>query len=126
LDDQATHYTTVMSDTHAVISAFLDDESFDPVELAGALSDPAGRTLLIDLLALRQIVQPDEAILPVAPAARRSSVRPLLAAAAMLIALAGGYFLGDRRSEVEMADPPAPTRVVQETAWQILPTGGGR
>ena len=117
-----------MSDTHAVISAFLDDEPFDSAELAEALSDPAGRTLLIDLVALRHIVQPDEAIASVAPAspARRFSLRPLLAAAAMLVALAGGYFMGERRSAVEMADPPAPTRVVQETAWQILPPGGGR
>ena len=45
-----------MSDTHAVISAFLDDEAFEPVALAEALSDPAGRALLIDLLALRRIV----------------------------------------------------------------------
>ena len=55
-----------MSDTHAVISAFLDDEPFDPVALADALSDPAGRALLIDLLALRHIVQPEEASASVA------------------------------------------------------------
>jgi hypothetical protein len=116
-----------MSDTDAVISAFLDDESFDLADLAEALSDPAGRSLLIDLLALRQIVQPEEAIASMAPAtsARRFWRRPL-AAAAVLLALAGGYFLGERRSAVDMADPPAPTRVVQATAWQILPTGGGR
>jgi hypothetical protein len=116
-----------MSDTHAVISAFLDDEPFDPAELVEALSDPAGRALLIDLLALRHIVQPDEAIAAAsAPQARRFSVRPLLAAAAMLVALAGGYFMGERRGTVELSDPPAPTRVVEATAWQTLPTGGGR
>ena len=116
-----------MNDTHSVISAFIDDESFDPGALAEALSDPAGRTLLIELLALRHIVQPEEAGASVAPTspARRFSVRPLLAAAAMLVTLAGGYFIGERRSVVER-DPPAPTRVVQETAWQILPPGGGR
>ena len=117
-----------MSDTHAVISAFLDDEPFDPADLAEALSSPAGRALLIDLVALRHIVQPDDAIASAAPAspARRFSVRPLLAAAAMLVALAGGYFMGERRSPLEIPEPPAPTRVVQETTWQILPTGGGR
>jgi hypothetical protein len=115
----------MMTDTHAVISAFLDDEAFDAAELAAALSDPAGRTLLLDLVALRHIVQPDET----AATATRGSVsrwRPLLATAAMLVALAGGYFLGDRRSAVETSAPPAPTRVVQTTDWQILPAGGGR
>ena len=114
-----------MTDTHAVISSFLDDDPFDAAELAAALSDPEGRALLIDLVALRHIVQPDE---PVAAAAGplRSRWRPLLATAAMLVALAGGYVIGDRRSAVERSEPPAPTRVVQETTWQILPTGGGR
>ena len=114
-----------MTQTHDVISAFLDDEPFDAAELGAALADPEGRTLLIDLVALRHIVQPDE---PVAAATGtlRSRWRPLLATAAMLVALAGGYVIGDRRSAVESPAPPAPTRVVQETAWQILPAGGGR
>ena len=114
-----------MTDTHAVISAFLDDEPFDAEDLTAALSDPVGRTLLIDLVALRHIVQPDE---PAATAATGtvSRWRPLLATAAMLVALAGGYVLGDRRSAVDNTEPPAPTRVVQETTWQVLPTGGGR
>jgi hypothetical protein len=117
-----------MSDTHAVISAFLDDEPFDSDALADALSDPAGRALLIDLVALRHIVQSEEAFASVAPTspARRFSLRPLLAAAAMLVALAGGYFMGERRSAVETLDPPAPTRVVQATEWQTLPAGDGR
>lgn len=114
-----------MAHSHAVISAFLDDEPFDAAELAAALADPDGRTLLIDLVALRHIVQPDE---PAASPAGtfRSRWRPLLATAAMLVALAGGYVLGDRRGAVDQSEPPAPTRVVQETAWQILPAGGGR
>ena len=107
-----------MTDTHAVISAFLDDEPFDAAELAAALSDPAGRTLLIDLVALRHIVQPDEPAATAAAGTFRSRWRPLLATAAMLVALAGGYVLGDRRSAVESSEPPAPTRVVQETTWQ--------
>jgi hypothetical protein len=114
-----------MTNTHAVISAFLDDEPFDAAELAAALGDPAGRTLLIDLVALRHIVQPDE---PAASTAATfgSRWRPLLATAAMLVALAGGYFLGERRGATEPSEPPAPTRIVQETTWQTLPPGGGR
>ena len=114
-----------MTNTHAVISAFLDDDPFDAAELAAALSDPEGRKLLIDLVALRNIVQPDEPAV-VAAAPLRSRWRPLLATAAMLVALAGGYLIGDRRSAGDGVEPPAPTRVVQETTWQILPPGGGR
>ena len=39
-----------MNNTHDVISAFLDDEPFDSSTLAEALSEPAGRDLLIDLI----------------------------------------------------------------------------
>ena len=113
-----------MTDTHAVISAFLDDEPFDAGELATALSDPEGRALLIDLVALRHVVQPDEPA--VAGPTLRSRWRPLLATAAMLIALAGGYFIGDRRGAAGSSEPPAPTRVVQAAQWQTLPAGGGR
>ena len=115
-----------MTDTHAVISAFMDDEPFDAAELAAALSDPAGRTLLIDLVALRHIVQPDEPVATAAAGTLRWRWRPLLATAAMLIALAGGYFIGDRRGAAESSEPPAPTRVVQAAQWQTLPAGGGR
>ena len=90
-----------MTDTHAVISAFLDDEPFDAAELAAALSDPGGTGA-----ADRSGGAP-----PHRPAGRacrgrcagtpRSRWRPLLATAAMLVALAGGYVLGDRRSAVE-------------------------
>ena len=117
-----------MSDTHAVISAFLDDEPFDPVALTDALSDPAGRALLIDVLVLRHIVQPEEASASVAllSSPRRFSGRSLLAAAAMLITLAGGYFIGERHGAGGVSDPPTPTQVVQETVWHTLPQGGGR
>jgi hypothetical protein len=114
-----------MTQTHAVISAFMDDEPFDAAELAAALADPEGRTLLIDLVALRHIVQPDEASVSTI-ATFPSRWRPLIATAAMLVALAGGYFLGERRSVAEPSEPPAPTRIVQETTWQTLPAGGGR
>jgi hypothetical protein len=115
-----------MSDTHEVISAFLDDEPFDPQELAYALGDPSGRALLIDLLALRRIVQPDEAIpsgLSANGRSRRQSspLRALMAAAAVLVALVGGYFVGQSRSAV-MSEAPTPTRVVQAPAnWAALP-----
>lgn len=87
-----------MSTTHDVISALLDDEPFDPEELREALDDPAGRALLIDLVALRRIVQPgDVAPALVAPGAVRQRWWQLAAAAALLVAVAGGYAAGLRR-----------------------------
>jgi hypothetical protein len=117
-----------MSTTHEVISAFLDDEPFDPRELMDALSDPSGRGLLIDLVALRHIVQPDE-VMPrtSAPRTWRSSVRVTMAAAAVVVALVGGYFVGESRSTAGVSEPPAPTRIVQGPAtWRVVPEGGIR
>jgi len=114
-----------MTDTHAVISAFLDDDPFDAAELAAALSDPAGRALLIDLVALRHVVQPDEPAAAAGPTLR-SRWRPLLATAAMLMALAGGYFIGERQGATTTVSAPAPTRVIEANAWQPVPPGGGR
>jgi len=114
-----------MNDTHEVISAFLDDEPFDAGELARTLSDPSGRALLIDLIALRHVVQPEAMVAPSRPEGR-SPWRPLLAAAAMVVALVGGYFIGDARNAIDRAEPPAPSRVVQANDWQALPVGGGR
>jgi hypothetical protein len=115
-----------MSSTHEVISAFLDDEPFDPQELANTLSDPTGRTLLIDLIALRQIVQLTDAA-PAITAAnpmRRRPWRLAAAAAALFFALAGGYLVGERRAVATSSEAPPPTRIVE--AVPFLPTGGIR
>jgi len=113
-----------MTSTHDVISALLDNEPFDPHELADALSEPAGRALLIDLAALRQIVQPADAVPPIVTArpAQRRPWQLLAAAAALLLALAGGYVAGTRQPVAPSTDAPPPTRVVQ--AVPFTPTGG--
>jgi hypothetical protein len=107
-----------MSQTHEVISAFLDGEAFDPAALGEALADPDGRTMLIDLLALRHLVaaSPDVSAV-VRP--RRAPRRTLaVAAAALVLATFLGYSLGGRRAAA--ADvAPTPTRIVQPTTgWQ--------
>jgi hypothetical protein len=115
-----------MSTAHEVISAFLDDEPFDPQDLASALDDPAGRTLLIDSLMLRRIVQPVDAIPPMKAAApaRRFGWRVAAAAAMFVVTLTGGYLVGERRSTAPVDEAPPPTRVVQ--AVPFVPAGGGR
>ena len=115
-----------MTDTHSVISAFLDDEPFDAAELAAALSDPEGRALLIDLVALRHVAQPDDMIGGAESRTRSSRWRPRLAAAARLVGLAGGYFIGERQAATDTVSAPAPTRVVEANAWQPVQPGGGR
>jgi hypothetical protein len=115
-----------MSDTHEVISAFLDDETFDPGQLAEALSEPGGRDLLLDLLALRHLVQPQGNDVPASfeQQPRRSPLRALVAVAAVLVALAGGYFVGQGRSGTALSEAPAATRVVEApAAWQEVPLG---
>lgn len=115
-----------MTQSHDVISAFLDDEPFDATELAGALSDPAGRELLIELVALRHLVQPDAtASRAIERRPARSSLRVLVAAAAVVVALVAGYAIGGRRAETAtVTDPPTATRVVEATSgWQEIPAG---
>jgi len=115
-----------MNNTHEVISALLDNEPFHPEELSDALSDPAGRALLIDLVMLRRIVQPGDP----APAARtattvsRYSWRVAAAAAALFLSLAGGYIAGQQRAETMSSEAPTATRVVE--AESFVPTGGMR
>jgi hypothetical protein len=118
-----------MSDAREVISAFLDDEPFNPIVLVKALSEPTGRDLLIDLIALRHLTQIDgkdaRALNDHKP--WRSSLRALVAVAAVLVALVGGYLVGERRSDVTMPAAPPATRVVQSpAAWQDIPVGRTR
>jgi hypothetical protein len=111
-----------MNDTHQVISAFLDDEPFDARALAEALSDPEGRAQLIDLIALRHVTQPGREAMGAMQPKRRSGLRALLAAAAMVLALVGGYALGQRQGETDRSEVPPATRVVDApAAWQQLP-----
>ena len=116
----------MMSSTHEVLSALLDDQPFDPEELADALSEPAGRALLIDLATLRRIVQPAE----VAPAisgvnlTRRRPWRIVAAAALLCLALGGGYLAGGRREVTTSPEAPPPTRIVE--AIPFVPAGGIR
>lgn len=113
-----------MTNTHEVISAFLDDRPFEPDALAEALDDPAGRALLIDLIVLRRIVQPTDAVPAVTlPNGERRRPWRLVAAAAMLfLALGGGYILGERRAGTAASEAPPPTRVVE--AVPFVPPGG--
>lgn len=102
---------------HDVISAFLDNEPFTATELADALADPEGRVLLIDLIALRGVVQPEPVPLTV-PSRGRQALRLAVTAAGLALALGLGYQYG-RGHDVGTAAPPEPTRTIAaDTPWQ--------
>lgn len=119
-----------MTMTHEVISSFLDNEPFDPQALKDALADPAGRDLLIDLLALRHLAQPQVAwqAAEARPARSRSALRVALATAAVFVAIAGGYVVGKQHGATTALQPPAPTHVVNLSGekWTDVPQGGSR
>ena len=107
-----------MTETNEVISAFLDNEPFDANELTEALAEPSGRALLIDLIALRHLIGEDT-MTPAGPARVRRPWMGLLVAAALLLALFGGYRAGERRGAAAAEIPPAPTLIVPATGnWQ--------
>jgi hypothetical protein len=108
-----------MNPTHEVISDFLDGEAFDPRALGDALADPAGRDLLIDCVILRYAAQAGDAVVTTQRPARPRVSRVLFAAAALFVALIGGYQLGHRRVEPTSTTPPVATRVV-EVDWQAV------
>ena len=112
---------------HEIISAFIDNESFDPRALCDALSDPGGREFLIDMLTLRKLNQADDRRPQTAmPARSRRGVRFALAAAAITVSVLGGYAVGERAA-IARTEPPAPTVLIKSTApWQDVTLGGGR
>lgn len=111
---------------HEVISAFLDNEPFEPSALGAALADPEGRELLLDLLALRSLVSDDAP--PIAAPHQNSafSRSKWIAAgflAASLIFGAGAAWLLPPLLRQQRADvPPRPDRVVTfEMPQQPIP-----
>jgi hypothetical protein len=102
---------------HEVISAFLDNEPFDARGLVDALADPDGRELLIDLIALRGVVQPEPVAVP-APVRRRTALRVAVAAAGLVLAMGVGYQIG-AAADSAVSTPPEPTRVVvSDEPWR--------
>jgi hypothetical protein len=103
-------------DTHDVISAFIDNEPFDAGELARALSQPGGRDLLLDLVALRALVQEDG--MAPAPAARPGAgtrttwMAVGFLAASIIFAVATALVLPELLRQRAPDAPPRPDRVV--------------
>ena len=128
-----------MNDIHAIIEAFADNEPVDPGRLKDALAAPEGRDYLVDLLVLRGFVRGGApagmpAVAGPAPGGLRTRWLSV-AAAAVAISLAGGYYAGQLAAPVargNQADAaidtsaPAPTRVIklEDSADWIDRVGG--
>jgi hypothetical protein len=112
------------ADPCAIVEAFADGEPVARAALSAALSDPAAREHLLDVLILR------DAIGTMTPPrwqhVRRSRAPWLAAAAAVLLSVVGGYYAGQRAISADPAHTtietsidlslspaaPSPTRVV--------------
>ena len=119
-------------DSSEVISAFLDHEPFDAGQLTAALADPAGRALLIDLIALRSLTQVEsDAGVPRVMLPRRRRWNWIAASVVLAGALAAGFGVGRWSSastpaaaQTATADAaPPPTRVISDIEWRT--TSGG-
>lgn len=102
-----------MDERFEIIDAFVDGERVDPAALKLALAESDGRDYLVDAWLIRETVQEEiaaEAVTPAAPvsapAARR--VPWLIAVAAAIVCLIGGYLMGARlEREASPAGAPA-------------------
>lgn len=100
-------------DTHEIISAFIDDEPFDPADLAAALADPDGRQMLLDLVALRTLVRDEPIVAPARVAASRPKWIAIGFLAASVLFGAGAAWLLPPLLRQPSADaPPRPDHVV--------------
>jgi cytochrome c-type biogenesis protein CcmH/NrfG len=114
-----------MTTNFEVISALIDDEPVDSDELMNALATVEGRTFLVDALALRRVTRAADGGAPAA-AAKPRVVRRLALAAALILAAAATFQLGQWQALHAATKAPAPTRVVSGgAAWQEDPPRGG-
>jgi hypothetical protein len=104
-------------DAYEVIGAFVDHERVDPIDLKAALSTDEGRQYLVDLIALRETAADAFLTAPAATmsarpvSAARSWLRPVASAAAILIALTGGYVAGQRAQHAAPVQNPSATSI---------------
>ncbi len=113
---------TINNDLETV-AAFVDGERVDAVELKRALSTDEGRSYLVELVAMREVVRVDTdvSVAPSRPVPSRHASRVwwLVSAAAVVLAIAGGFALGVRRAPqvetatVQSAPAPTPTKILK-------------
>ena len=127
------------------LAAWVDGEPVARTDVALALETPEGRDYVLDLMALRHMVDvTTPTLLPKAAPHQRRRWPALAAAAAVVLCAAGGFAAGRLVAPVQLATPnvpgatvvpvvtpisitaPAPTRVIrlkEDTSWRE--SGGG-
>jgi hypothetical protein len=112
-----------MTDRLDVIAAFADGEAVSAAELSAALAHEDARGYLVDVLALRGLLdgRPQLPAVGIVPA-KRNRARWLTAAAALVVAgVAGGYSAG-RHAVAPLVDAGRPAVVAPAPAGAPAPT----
>jgi hypothetical protein len=110
--------------TFEVIDAFVDRERVDVEALKAALASDEGRSYLVDVLAMRELVadQPDASVTPAARIANggrgRRVVAFVLASAASAVLAVGSYQWGARQAEARSV---AALETSRRTPAQAIP-----
>lgn len=110
--------------TFEVIDAFVDRERVDADALKAALASEEGRSYLVDILAMRELVadQPDAIVAPSPQSARgvrsRRVVAFVLASAASAALAVGSYQWGARQAEARSA---AAVDADRRASAQVIP-----
>jgi hypothetical protein len=113
-----------MDETQDVIAAFVDHERVDAADLVRALERAEGREYLVDLLAMRELVerQTQAATVPVLRSTSpRRGVLAVAAAAMVIVGGLAGYHLGRRAGLVpdEVSLSAAPTTGMSAPAVSV-------
>ena len=112
-----------MSDRFDVIAAFADGEAVSAAELSAALAHEDARAYLIDVLALRSLIDGRPQLPAVSVAApARSRVRWVTAAAALVVAGAAGGYSAGRHTVTPAVDAGRQAVVAPAPAGAPAPT----
>ena len=107
-------------DTFDVIERFVDRERVDADALKAALATEDGRSYLVDLLAMREMVMDQADVAPVAASASAAPKRPaialVVAAAASAVLGVGSYQWGLHRANAQIVRTDVLTQAPSQSA----------
>ena len=110
------------------IAAFIDGERVDPHALKRALADDRGRDYLVELVAMRELVATPAMATETPASTRPTRAWWIVSAAAVLLAVAGGFAIGETnamRAKLSMSNrAPVPTVVVTDNVGWRESRGG--
>jgi hypothetical protein len=120
-----------MTDSLEIIAAFVDRERVDPDALKQALSTDEGRSYLVDLVALREVVAEPAFVAAAAHATPRLSSRLALVAASLMflsvgaVGFAAGWSIAPASTASKIVAPPPAREIPIESGRTWIETTGG-